>query len=173
MLNQSNSLIELNNKLNEILEDQSLSETERDILFDQVLQQRDAANDNFKEMINEYIAYVKEMTGLADSRKQQANQLKNLAKTDAAKAARVRKYLTNELLSTETNTVDVASGRVTLRKKPPKVDVLVPVEELPAEYKRVKEEADLTALKDALREGIVDPKYAEMKTDNGYSIMIN
>jgi hypothetical protein len=71
-----------------------------------------------------------------------------------AKIERLREYMQYEMESIGVDKVDGALFSVRIQNNPQSVEMMLEAEKLPAEYQRVKIEADKAALKKALLDGI-------------------
>jgi len=172
----SNSLIELELRIQDILVDESLSEEEREQLSAELLENYLDSEEDFIEKLDNCLRYITELESLAEARKNEAKRLTNLATQSSNRANDLRRYVLNHLERTGKTNIETANHRVLVKKKQPKVilDCESP-EDLPDEFKRIKVEPDKVAIKKALQTenkstASVISKYAHLGYDDNESI---
>ena len=117
--------------------------------------------------------YIRHTEALAEARKAEARRIRELAQQAENQAARLRQYLTNQMMLSNVDRIDGVSVKISLRKKQPQVLLNVPAEELPAEYVRITHKPDLTKIRAALKtdtEGEID--WASLSFSHEHSVTI-
>lgn len=110
--------------------------------------------------------YLEDETLTDEERETKLEQAEN-------QANRLRHYLTNQMLLTGQTRIDGVTVKIGLRKKPPRVMLNVPPEELPPEYVKVTYEPKLTLIKELLKvdaTGLLG--WASFSENHEYSVTI-
>ncbi|MBE9170868.1 siphovirus Gp157 family protein [Pleurocapsales cyanobacterium LEGE 06147] len=158
-MNQSNPrLWELSEEIQQLetaiallLEDDSLTDEERETKLEQAFSQWLEAGESFKVKAEQVAAYICHQEALAETRKAEARRIRTLAEQAENQTTRLRHYLTNQMIRSEVSRIDGVTVKIGLRKKPPRVMLNVPPEELPPEYVKVTYEPKLTKIKELLK----------------------
>lgn len=105
------------------------------------------------EKIDAYCRLIAEQESLAAARRSEAARLKELAAQADNLAARLRNRLAAFFTRAGKQRFETERFKISLRQGAPYVDILLPPEELPEQYRRVKIEADKIAIAQALKAG--------------------
>ncbi|MDJ0573019.1 MAG: siphovirus Gp157 family protein [Pleurocapsa sp. MO_192.B19] len=133
----SDEIQQLENALALIVDDETLSEAERETKLSETFNQWLSTGESFKVKAEQVARYIRHQEAVSEARKAEARRIRDLASLAENQATRLRRYLTNQMLLSSINRIDGVSTKISLRKKQPTVLLNVPVEELPAEYVRV------------------------------------
>ena len=155
-----------------IQEDETLNDEQREIQLEQAFTQWLQAGKSFRDKAEKVAAYIRHQEALVTARKAEAKRIRTLAEQAENQVSRLRKYLTNEMLRAGESRIDGVSVKVGLRKKPPRVLLNVPPEELPLEYVRVTYTPKLTEIKALLKSKSPDIDWAFMSESHEYSVTI-
>ncbi|MGH2416469.1 MAG: siphovirus Gp157 family protein [Microcystaceae cyanobacterium] len=134
-----------------IQEDETLSDEEREAKLEQTFCQWLQTGESFKTKAEQVAAYIRHQEALAEARKAEAKRIRTLAEQAENQANRLRHYLTNQMLRSQVNRIDGVTVKIGLRKKPPRVMLAVPPEQLPPEYVQVEYTPKLAKIKDLLK----------------------
>jgi hypothetical protein len=162
--------LELERAIAAIQDDESLSESEREAQLQQTFEQWINTGDDFKLKAEQIAAYIRHQEALAEARKNEARRLSALASEAENLAERLRGYLRDQMVRTNNTKIDGTLAKISLRKKPAKLVLNVPVEELPTEYTRITVSPKLDEIKKLLKTQFVE--WASMSDDQGFSITI-
>ena len=154
-----------------ILEDESLSDEEREQELQNSFNQWLAAGESFQKKAENVARFIRHQEALVHARKAEAKRIRNLAEQAENLAHRLRHYLTHEMLRVEVKRIDGVNVKVGLRKKPARVLLKVPPEELPIEYVKVEHRPKLTEIKKLLQTD-VDIDWAFLSENQDYSLTI-
>lgn len=114
----------------------------------------DALLDAREDKIENYIKIIRGLESSARATKDEAKRLTDNARVQQNAVDQLKARLQASMQARGETKHKTALGTVSLRKKPPKVKVLVEVDELPDEYVRVADpQPDKRALSDALKAG--------------------
>lgn len=166
----SDSIKQLEETIAAITEDESLSEETRETQLQQAFTQWLEGRESFKAKAEQVAAYIRHQEALAEARKAEAKRIRALAEQAENQAARLRHYLTNEMLRSGVEKIDGTTVKIGLRKKQPQVLINIPAEELPPEYVKVTYEPKLTKIKELLKQGSID--WASLSEQIEHSITI-
>ena len=157
-MTQSTRLWELSEEIKELetaiatlVEDEALSEEEREDKLQKTFAQWLETGEFFKAKAEQVARYIRHQEALAEARKTESRRIRELASQAENQAARLRKYLTNQMMMSGIDRIDGVSTKIGLRQKQPQVLLNVPPEELPVEYVRVTYKPDLTKIKTLLK----------------------
>ena len=154
-----------------IQEDETLNDEQREAQLEQAFTQWLQAGESFRLKAEQVAAYIRHQEALVTARKAEAKRIRTLAEQAENQVTRLRRYLTNEMLRVGESRIDGVSVKVGLRKKPPRVLLKVPPEELPTEYVRVTYTPKLTEIKALLKKDqTLD--WALMSESHEYSVTI-
>ncbi len=134
-----------------IVENETLTEEEREDKLQETFSEWLEAGESFKVKAEQVASYIRHQEALATARKEEAKRIQSLAKQAENQATRLRNYLTAQMLRSGVNRIDGVSAKIGLRKKQPIVLINVPTEKLPAEYVKVTYKADLTKIRALLK----------------------
>ncbi len=117
--------------------------------------------------------YIRHQEAIAEARKAEAKRIQTLAKQAENGAARLRKYLIDQMIRSDVKKIDGTTVKLGLRKKQPAVLLNVKPEELPTEYVQVSYKPDLTKIRKLLK---VDATgaigWASLSENHEYSVTI-
>ena len=169
----SEEIQQLENAIALIADDESLTEEERETKLQSTFNQWLTTGESFKTKAEQVARYIKHQESLADVRKAEAKRIQTLAKQAENGAARLRKYLMNEMIRTDVKKIDGTTVKIGLRKKQPAVLLNVPPEELPAEYVQVSYKPDLSKIRKLLKcDGQGAIGWAMLSENQEYSVTI-
>ncbi|MEO1004550.1 MAG: siphovirus Gp157 family protein [Cyanobacteria bacterium J06638_38] len=169
----SDEIQQLEDAISAIADDESLSEEERETKLQEMFAQWLDTGESFKVKAEQVARYIKHQEALAEVRKAEAKRIQTLAKQTENGAARLRKYLIDQMIRSDVQKIDGTTVKLGLRKKPPRVLLNVPAEELPDEYVQVSYKPDLTKIRKLLK---VDASgaigWASLAENHEYSVTI-
>ena len=169
----SEEIRELETAISAIADDETLSEEDKETKLQETFALWLSTGESFKQKAEQVARYIRHQEALAEARKTEARRIRELASQAENQAARLRKYLTNQMLLSGVDRIDGVSTKISLRKKPPQILLNVPPEELPAEYVRVTHKPDLTRIRTLLKadtEGAID--WASLSFSHEHSVTI-
>ena len=94
----SNEIQELENAIDLISEDETLTSADRETKLQQTFDRWLEAGESFKVKAEQVAAYIRHQEALAEARKAEARRIRTLAEQAERCANRLRHYLTNEML---------------------------------------------------------------------------
>lgn len=156
-----------------ISEDETLTDEERETQLEQAFTQWLETGESFKTKAEQVAAYIRHQEAVSEARKAEAKRIRTLAEQAENQATRLRHYLTNQMLLTGQTRIDGVTVKIGLRKKPPRVMLNVPLEELPLEYVHVEYTPKLSKIKELLKvdaQGAIG--WAFMSEQNEHSVTI-
>ena len=169
----SDEIQNLENAISAIADDENLTDSERETKLQETFNQWLSTGESFKQKAEQTARYIRHQEALAEARKAEAKRIQTLAKQAENGAARLRKYLMNEMIRTDVKKIDGTTVKIGLRKKQPAVLLNVPAEELPAEYVQVSYKPDLTKIRKLLKcDGIGAIGWAMLSENQEYSVTI-
>lgn len=167
----SGEIAKLESVIVALLEDESLTNEEREIQLEQAVALRLKTSENFSTKAEQLAAYIRHQEALAEARKAEAKRIYALAKQAENQANRLRQYLLNQMVATGNTRIDGVSVKVGVRKKPPLVKINCNLSELPDEYVKIEYTPKLAEIRKLLK----SPKrveWATFETNRGYSLTI-
>jgi Siphovirus Gp157 len=179
-MNQSTRLWELSDEIQQledaiatIQENETLSDDDRENQLQQTFSKWLEVGESFKTKAELVAAYIRHQEALAEARKAEARRIRTLAEQAENQANRLRHYLTNEMLRSRVDRIDGVTVKIGLRKKPPKVLLNVPLEELPSEYVAVEYTPKLAKIKELLKSNEAKTlDWASLSEMSEYSVTI-
>lgn len=169
----SDEIQQLENAISAIADDENLTEDERETKLQETFAQWLATGESFKSKAEQTARYIRHQEALAEARKAEARRIQTLAKQAENGAARLRKYLIDQMIRSDIKKIDGVAVKIGLRKKQPAVLLNVPAEELPAEYVQVTHKPDLTKIRKLLKvdaQGAIG--WASLSESHQYSVTI-
>jgi hypothetical protein len=166
----SSEIEQLEDAIAEILDQDELSDEEREQQLELIFSQWLLADNNFDKKAISVAHFIKHLEALAEARKTEYRRLRNLAEQSDKQAERLRYYLASNLVKLNKKRIQGVAATVSLRKNPVKVILNCEPEQLPPEFQRVTVEPRLTAIKDYLKTHTCE--FATLSTEEKYSIMI-
>ena len=169
----SDEIQQLETALAEILDNESLTEEERETKLQETFTQWLETGESFKSKAELVAKYIRHQEVLAAARKEEAKRISTLAKQAENSATRLRHYLTTQMIRSDVKRIDGVSVKIGLRKKQPLVLINVPPEELPAEYVKVTHKPDLTKIRNLLKSDAIGALgWAFLSENHEYSVTI-
>lgn len=168
----SEEIRELENAISAIADDKTLTEEVREDKLQKMFARWLSTGESFKKKAEGVARYIRHQEALAEARKQEARRIRDLATQAESQAARLRKYLTNQMLLSGVDRIEGVSTKIGIRKKQPQILLNVPVEELPAEYVRVTHKPDLTKIRAALKNNENAINWASLSESHEHSVTI-
>ncbi len=147
----SGEIQQLETAITLIVENETLTEEEREDKLQETFSEWLEAGESFKVKAEQVAKYIRHQEALAEARKAEAKRIRTKAEQAENQATRLRNYLTAQMLRSGVNRIDGVSTKIGLRKKQPLVLINVPTEKLPAEYVKVTYKADLTKIRALLK----------------------
>lgn len=167
----SEDLTELDNEISTINDDENIADEEKEKLLNDLLEQYLDSESNFNEKAVNVAQYIKHLENLAELRKAEIKRLTALKNQADNQAKRLRDYLISHMMRTGKKKIEGVSCKLSLRKKPPQLELNCEVEDLPQEYQRITIEPDKTAIKKFIKEhGNKD--WARLTDNDEYSLTI-
>ncbi len=169
----SDEIQQLENAIALIIDDENLTESERETKLQSTFNQWLSTGESFKSKAEQVAKYIRHQEVLAAARKNEAKRISTLAKQAENSATRLRHYLTNQMLRSNVNRIDGVSVKIGLRQKPPVVLINVPPEELPPEYVKTTHQPDLTKIRALLKSDVQGAiGWAFLSENHEYSVTI-
>jgi hypothetical protein len=155
--------------IDEILED-DLSEDVKDQEIQEYLEAFINCQSDFIEKVDAIAYYINKLETLAKAQRDKAKSLTELARTNENRAKSIRDYLISHMVATSCHKVETANGKLSLRKKPARVELICCTEDLPEEFIRIKTEPDLSAIKKHLEQLPERTSEFACLVQNGFSL---
>ena len=155
------------------LEDETLSDEQREIKLEESFSQWLLRGESFKVKAEQVARYIRHQEAIAEARKTEARRIRELAQQAENGAARLRKYLIDQMIRSNVQKIDGVSTKIGLRKKQQEVLLNVAPEKLPAEYVKVTYQPDLTKIRNLLKvdaQGAIG--WASLSESHQYSVTI-
>ncbi len=169
----SDEIQQLENAIALIIDDESLTESERETKLEKTFNQWLETGESFKVKAEQVARYIRHQEALAEARKAEARRIQTLAKQAENGAARLRKYLIDQMIRSDVKKIDGTTVKIGLRKKQPAVLLNVPPEKLPAEYVQVSYKPDLTKIRKLLKcDASGASGWASLSESHQYSVTI-
>jgi hypothetical protein len=169
----SEEIKELETAIALIIDDETLTESDREIKLQETFAQWLSTGESFKQKAEQTARYIRHQEALAEARKVEARRIRDLASQAENQATRLRQYLTNQMTITGVDRIDGVSTKIGLRKKQQEVLLNVSPEKLPAEYVKVTYQPDLTKIRKLLKvdaQGAIG--WASLSESHQYSVTI-
>jgi hypothetical protein len=169
----SDEIQDLENAIANLVDDETLTESDREIKLQQTFATWLSTGASFKTKAEQVARYIKHQEAIAEARKVEARRIRELASQAENGAARLRKYLIDQMIRSNVQKIDGVSTKINLRKKQQEVLINVPPEKLPAEYVKVTYQPDLTKIRNLLKvdaQGAIG--WASLSESHQYSVTI-
>jgi Siphovirus Gp157 len=169
----SEEIQQLENAIANLVDDETLTEEDREIKLQETFSQWLSRGESFKTKAEQVARYIKHQEALAEARKVEARRIRELAQQAENGAARLRKYLIDQMIRSDVQKIDGVSTKIGLRQKQPQVLINVAPEKLPAEYVKVTYQPDLTKIRKLLKadaQGAIS--WASLSESHQYSVTI-
>ncbi|PSB07721.1 hypothetical protein C7B62_19080 [Pleurocapsa sp. CCALA 161] len=169
----SEEIQQLENAIALIADDKTLTEEDREIKLQETFNQWLSKGESFKVKAEQVARYIRHQEAIAEARKIEARRIRELASQAENGAARLRKYLIDQMIRSNVQKIDGVSTKIGLRKKQQEVLLNVSPEKLPAEYVKVTYQPDLTKIRKLLKadaQGAI--AWASLSESHQYSVTI-
>ncbi len=143
----SGEIISLEDQITDIQDREDLSESEKDKLMGEILETWLSTGKEFDFKACNVAAYVKHLEALAEARKNEYRRLRDLAEQSEKQAQQLRNYLLSNMQKLNKKKITGVYANLSLRKKPAKVVLNCPPEDLPATFMKVEISPRLSELK--------------------------
>ncbi len=169
----SDEIQNLENAIALIVEDETLTDEDREIKLEKTFAQWLATGESFKSKAEQVARYIRHTEAIAEARKTEARRIRELANQAENQAGRLRKYLTNQMIMSNVNRIDGTTVKIGLRQKPPRVLLNIPTEKLPAPYVKTTHQPDLTKIRALLKSDVQGAiGWANLSENHEYSVTI-
>jgi DNA-binding SARP family transcriptional activator len=163
------------NRLEQLLcdieEREDLTESEREGYYEIVLNDWLSTGKEFDDKACNVAAYIKHLEALAEARKNEYRRLRDLAEQSDKQAQRLRNYLIQNMQKLDKKKVNGINASLSLRKKPAKVTLNCPPEDLPAKFMKVEITPRLSEIKKHIQSN-PDCAFAQLSDTEEYSVII-
>ena len=147
----SEEIRELENAIALIADNENLASEIKEVKLQEIFNQWLSTGESFKAKAEKVARYIRHQESLAIARKTEAKRIKDLATIAENQAARLRRYLTNQMILSNIDRIDGISTKIGLRRKQPRVLLNVPPEKIPAEYVKIDHKPDLVKIRELLK----------------------
>ena len=162
----------LERSIEDILESDELSEEEKNeksqYLFDQWIN----LGESFQDKAEKVALFIKHEEAMQEAREHEAKRIQELAKQSKYRVSRFKKYLTNEMIRTNNTKVEGTSIKMSLRKKPPKLNINIDFNELPKEFVEVEYKPKKMELKSYIKAGNTLEGVSLDSNEDDYSLIL-
>jgi hypothetical protein len=169
----SDEIQDLENAIALIADDETLTDEDKETKLQETFARWLSRGESFKVKAEQVARYIRHTEALAEARKIEARRIRELAQQAENGAARLRKYLIDQMIRSNVQKIDGVSTKIGLRQKQPQVLINVPPEKLPAEYVKVTYQPDLTKIRALLKadaQGAIG--WASLGEPHQYSVTI-
>lgn len=167
----SDEITNLEDQIADIQDREDLSESEKDQLMREILETWLSTGKEFDAKACNVAAYIKHLEAITEARKNEYRRLRDLAEQSENQSQRLRNYLVSNMQKLGKKKVSGVSVNLSLRKKPAKVVLNCPLEDLPAAFMKVEITPRLSELKKHLQSN-ADCSFAQLADVEEYSVMI-
>jgi hypothetical protein len=169
----SEIISELETAIAAIHDDETLTDEERETKLEQAFTQWLTTGESFKTKAEQVAAYIRHQEALSEARKAEAKRIRTLAEQAENSAVRLRNYLTNQMIRSGVDRIDGTTVKIGLRRKPPRVMLAIPPEELPSEYVQIEYSPKLSKIKELLKADAQEAiSWAFLSESHEYSVII-
>lgn len=123
--------------MNEILEDESISEGDKESKLAEVFDDWVATSEDFKEKAVLAARYIRHLEAEGKAQREEALYITNLARRSERKAESLKKYVSYQLQRVGVKRVDGVGASVRIQKSPPHVKITKDLSEIPTEFLKV------------------------------------
>jgi hypothetical protein len=169
----SDEIQDLENAIALIADDETLNDEDKETKLQETFATWLSKGESFKVKAEQVARYIKHQEAIAEARKAEARRIRELAQQAENGAARLRKYLIDQMIRSDIQKIDGVSTKIGLRKKQQEVSINVAPEKLPAEYVKVTYQPDLTKIRALLKvdaQGAIG--WASLGESHQYSVTI-
>ena len=167
----SDEIESLENQIADVQDRDDLSEAEKDQLMGEILEAWLSTGKEFDSKACNVAAYIKHLEALTEARKNEYRRLRDLAEQSDKQAQRLRNFLVSNMQKLDKKKISGLSANLSLRKKPAKVILNCPPEDLPAAFMKVEITPRLSELKKHVQAN-PDCGFAQLSSIEEYSVMI-
>lgn len=172
----SEEIIDLENKINNILEDENLSDDNKEIRTQELFNKWLEEGENFKEKAEKVANFIKHQEALTKARKEECKRIQDLAKQSESKAQKMRKYLTLQMKKTNNTKIEGVKNKISIRKKPPELQIYDDFSKLPQKFIEIEYKPKRKEIKEYLK-GLKENtdyecEWASLIDNNEYSLTI-
>jgi hypothetical protein len=166
----SDDLLTLENLIEEIQDDETLSNEDKEAKIESLFDNWLKADENFTDKALRVAAYIRHQESVSEARENEAKRLRELANQSQRQADRLRGYLIRQMKLTGKNKIEGMDGKLSLRKLPAKV-AIANLEAVPDEFLKVEVSPRLSEIKKALK---ANPSidWAYLEDGDNYSLSI-
>jgi hypothetical protein len=166
----SDDLLTLEASITDIQEDETLSDEEKESKIETLFNDWLKASENFEEKALSVASYIRHQETVAEARKNEAKRLRELANEAQNQADRLKAYLIRQMRLTGKTKLEGIDGKLSLRKLPPKVEILDP-DRIPEQYLKIEVKPRLSEIKKAIK---ANPAldWATLDDNDNYSLTI-
>ena len=161
----------LSDALATIENDPNISDEDKESLTEDAFKQYLETDQDFEDKALKVADYIRHIEAITQARKEEARRLQALAKQSENQANRLRNYLANQMLATGKRKIEGVTGKLSVRKKPLVLKLLVDNDQLPQDFQKITVEADKKAIKQYLKEHD-DCNFAFLEETGEYSLTI-
>lgn len=161
----------LSTAISEIENDETIADEDKESLLNDAFAQWLETDKDFEQKALNVASYIRHLEAITKARKEEIKRLHVLAKQSENQADRLRNYLIHHMNRTNKTKIEGVNGKLSLRHKPPQLQILCEVEDLPEEYQKVSIAPDKTKLKQFIKAN-GDLTFAKLTESNEYSLTI-
>ncbi len=154
-----------------IAQDPNISDEDKESLTEDAFKQYLETEQDFEDKALKVADYIRHLEAITQARKEEARRLQGLAKQSENKANRLRGYLVTQMLVTSKKKIEGVTGKLSVRKKPLVLKLLVDNDQLPQDFQKVSIEANKQAIKQYIKEHD-DCSFACLEDTGEYSLSI-
>lgn len=169
----SETIIDIENQINDILENEELSDEDKEEQTNKLLNNWFEGGVNFKQKAEKLANYIKHEEAITKARKEEVKRLQNLAKQSENKANRLKEYLIHQMEKTNNTKIEGVKHKLSLRKKPPELKIKTSVENLPKEFVEIEYKLKKSEIKKFLKKfDYQECEWAKMSDNKENSLII-
>lgn len=162
---------QLEDLIADIQEDEDLSDLEKDKRLSYALQEWLQLDGDFERKAENVARYIKYLQLMTAARREEYRRLRALADSSEAMEKRLKAYLVANLEATGKKKIKGEFCQISLRKKPAKVVLDIPPENLPSQFLKVEVSPRLTELKQFVKNH-PETHLAHLSEHQEYSLLI-
>ncbi|MGK7933494.1 MAG: siphovirus Gp157 family protein [Microcystaceae cyanobacterium] len=167
----SDDLITLESLIEDIQDDETVSNEDKEAKIESLFENWLKASDNFDDKALRVAAYIRHQESVAEARKNEAKRLRELANQSQKQADRLRGYLIRQMKLTGKTKVEGIDGKLSLRTLPAKVAIANP-DQIPEQYLKVEVSPRLSEIKKAIKANPDSIDWAYLEDSGNYSLSI-
>ena len=161
----------LEEAISTIQNDPNLSDQDKESLTQDAFKQYLETDQDFEDKALKVADYIRYIEAITQARKEEARRLQALAKQSENQAQCLRNYLVTQMLATGKKKIEGVTGKLSVRKKPLVLRLLVDSDQLPQEFQKVSIEANKQAIKRYIQDHD-DCSFACLEDTGEYSLTI-